>query len=415
LSLWSKFKNSVGFRDSVDKAHPRDPVLAEWFSGGQPGRPVTAETAMSVTAVYACVSLLQETLAAFPLHVLREREGENAKAYDHPLYRVLHDRPNQNMTSFEWREMMVGHTALRGDSYSQIIQDNAGRIVALRPIRPDVVYPEQRADGRIQYRVYEGNTVRVYFDDEILRFPYKMMDGVRSLSPIGVHRETIGLAGASKRFLEAIYRNNAAPKGALVASAELSPEAVAALRKSWEERHMGPENAGRIAILDGGLDWKSMGMSMNDAQYVELQNFSVADIARIFGVPPHKIGDLSKATFSNIEHQSIEFVQSCILPWVRRLESRMNEYLLSDADRQAGYYIAFDLKGLLRGDAAARASFYRQMFYIGAMNPNEIRAGEDMNPYEGGGEFYVQGATVPVDMLGGAPPAPPANPNNGGQ
>lgn len=140
-------------------------------------------------------------------------------------------------------------------------------------------------------------------------------------------------------------------------------------------------------------------MTMDDAQYLELQNFSVTDIARIYLVPPHKIGELSKATFSNIEQQSISFIVDTVLRWVRRTEQRYNAYLLSEADRLLGYYIAFDLKGLLRGDSVARSNFYRALFYIGAMNPNEIREAEDMNPYEGGDKYYVQGATTPIDAI----------------
>jgi len=400
VSWLSRLNNFFSHRDSVNPTHPRDPALAVMFGGGYGSSNVTPDSALTVTALYASVARIAEDMASLPLHVYR-RDGDTpgAKAKDHPLYTLLHDKPSRNMTSFEWREMMISHTALRGDSYSQIVMRNDGRVSELIPLHPDRVWPELSESGSVRYRYYEpGKQVRILLDDEVLRFPYKLLDGVHSLSPIAVHRETIGSAQAGKKFLATMLQNNASPKGGLKAPTSLSQDAVSALRKSWEERHKGPENAGNIAIFDGGLEWVQIGMSMQDAQYIELMNFSVADIARIFLMPPHKIGDLSRATFTNIEQQAIEYVVGVLNSWRGRLEGRMNNYLLSEADRKAGYYIGFDFKGLLRGDAAARANFYKTMFYLAAMNPNEIRAAEDMNPYEGGDQFWVQGATIPADM-----------------
>lgn len=394
-------------RESVSPQHPRDPVLAQMF--GDPSQvSVTPDSAMRVTAVYACVSLISETLAALPLHVYRKSktaEGaeSTAKFTDHPLYSVLHDMPVAGMTSFEWRETQISHTALRGDSYALIVSGRDGRVLELPPILPDHIQPFRNRNGRLQYRWWPDGVgrQRILFDDEVLRVPHKMMDGVHSLSPIATHRLTIGNALASSQFLRSFYVNGAQPKGALMSEETLDTDAAKALRKSWEDRHQGPQNAGRVAIFDGGLKWQDIGMTMDDAQYLDLQKFSVGDIARIFLVPPHKIGEMGAATFSNIEHQAIEFVVDTILRWVRRIEMRYNSYLLSAADRAAGVCIAFDMKGLLRGDAAARGNFYRALFYIGALTPNEIRQAEDMNPYEGGDKYYVQGATTPIDSLGG--------------
>lgn len=395
-------------REAVNPAHPRDPVLADMFS--DPSRVhVSADTAMRVTAVYACVSLIAETLAALPLHVYKKSKGKDdlvirERMTDHPLYGLLHDMPVAGMTSFEWREMNLTHTALRGDSYARIISGADGQIKELPPILPDHIQPFRDRHGKLMYRWWPdgmGQT-RVLFDDEVLRLPHKMLDGVKSLSPIGTHRRTIGNALSASRFLESFYANSAQPKGALMADEPLDDDAAKLLRESWEKRHMGPHNAGRIAIFDGGLKYQSIGMTMDDAQYIELQKFSVSDIARIFLVPPHKIGEMGAATFSNIEHQAIEFVVDTILRWVRRAEQRYNAYLLSPTERAAGIYVAFDMKGLLRGDASARANFYRMLFYTGAISPNEIRAAEDMNPYEGGEKYYVQGATAPIDSVDAA-------------
>lgn len=388
-------------RENVNPAHPRDPILATMFGDRDGGVPVTADSAMRVTAVYASVSLISETLAALPKHVYKKDGKNNSKMTDHPLYKVIHDMPVRGMTSFEWHEMQISHTALRGDSYARIVLGGDGRVLELPPILPTHIKPFRNTKGQIAYRWWPDGVgpQRILFDDEVLRIPHKMLDGVNSLSPISTHKQTIGNALAANTFLQSHYKNSAQPKGALMVDEAINDDAAKALRESWEKRHQGPHNAGRIAIFDGGMKWEAIGMTMDDAQYLELSKFSVSDIARIFLVPPHKIGDLSNATFSNIEHQAIEFVVDTILRWVRRIEMRYNAYLLSAEDRANGVYIAFDLKGLLRGDATTRSNFYRALFYIGAMTPNEIRAGEDMNPYDGGDEYYVQGATTPINKL----------------
>jgi len=359
-------------RETVDPKHPRDPVLAQMF-GDPDGVSVTPQSAMRVTAVYACVSLISETIAALPLHVYKRTVSDKgvttqAKMTEHPLYGVLHDMPVAGMTSFEWREMQISHTALRGDSYARIILGRDGRVRELPPILPDHIQPFRNAAGQLRYRWWPDGMgpVRILFDDEVLRIPHKMLDGVNSLSPIATHRQTIGTSLSAARYLRAFYQNSAQPKGGISLPESISDDASTAIRESWERRHQGPENAGRIAIFDGGMKWEQIGMSMDDAQYLELQKFSVGDIARIFLVPPHKVGEMGAATFSNIEHQAIEFVVDTILRWVRRIEMRMNSYLLSAADRAAGVFIALDMKGLLRCDAAARSAFYRAMFYIGA-------------------------------------------------
>lgn len=386
--------------------HPGDPALATWLGGGDEGS-VTPDSAMRVTAVYACVSLIAETIAALPLHVYQRTTDttgkvSNAKAVEHPLYGLLHDAPTPGMTSFEWREMLVTHTALRGDSYARIVSNAGGRIEAIVPILPQhisVVRPKFGARPAFRWTPDGLGPTQILLDDEVLRLPYKMLDGFTSLSPVSVHRRTIGNAIAAARYLDGFFRNSASPKGALMTDKVLAPESAAALRQAWNDRHMGPENAGKLAIFDGGMKFEPIGMSMDDAQYIELLGFSVADIARIFLVPPHKIGDLSKATFSNIEQQSIDWVVGCLVHWIERLEQRFNAYLLSSRDRALGHYIEFDVNGLLRGDVTARGNFYKALFYLGAINPNEIRASENRNPYDGGDRYYLQQATVPVDKI----------------
>lgn len=388
-------------RNKSSSMHPGDPALVSLF-GDQNGNNVTSETAMRSTAVWACVSLLQETIAAFPIHVLKKDDKKKpSKAKNHPLYKILAHSPYSGITSFEYREMMVGAICLKGDFYARILLNGKGEITGLEPIPKFHITPKRKPNGEVYFVWNKGGigAAKILLDNEVLRIPYKMLDGLNSLSPIETHRRTIGNSLRSSQFQENFYKNAAVPHGAIVSKNTVGVDAANEIRKSWEKRHKGPENFGKVAILDGGMEWQQFGMSMQDAQYIEMNNFEISDIARIFLMPPHKIGDLSRATFSNIESQNISFVVDVILSWVKRIETRFNLYLLSEQDRKAGYYIAFDLKGLLRGDSAARVNFYRTMFYISAMNPNEIRAAEDMSPIDNGENYFVQGATVPTDKL----------------
>ncbi len=384
-------------------AHPRDPVLAAWFAGASDSSVVTAETALRSTAVYACVNLISETLAQLPLHVYA-RDGLNrSKATDHKLYRIVHDQPAPGITSFEWRESLISSTVLQGDAFARIILNGDGSVRALPIIAKRDMRITQDQNGLPIYHWRQRTPTgtlpeRVLFDHEVLRLPFHL-DGVQSLSPIAVHKATIGNVLDATKYTTNFIQNSAQPRGAIATKDPVSDEAAATLRRDWEERHQGPANVGKIAIFDGGMEWQQIGLSQVDAQYIETQSFSVGDIARIFLCPPHKIGDLSKATFSNIEHEGIAFVVGTILRWVRRTESRFNQYLLSATDRRLGFNVAYDLKGLLRGDAKSRGELYKALFYLGAIKPNEIRAAEDLNSYDGGERFYLQGATVPVDMI----------------
>jgi HK97 family phage portal protein len=406
MKLSARIAQFFSTRAAVDPKHPRDPALSSIFGGGSvssAGVSVTPESALRVEAVHACVRVLAETLAALPIHVYRRTaSGGKERATDHPLYRILHLKPNDLQTSFEWRETHVAHTALRGESYSRIEMNGAGQIAGLTPLHPDRVWPFMTPAGKMAYRYTPetGGTI-YYLDGEILRLPWLNLDPRhKALSPIALHRETIGAALVSSEYQARLFGNSAVPKGGLKVTNPLSPEARNEIRKEWNDKHRGVENAGNIAIFHGGLEWVNIGMTHEDAQYVELQGLSVTAIARIFGVPPHKIADLSKATFSNIEQQAIEFVTDTVLPWVRRWEDRMTLSLLSPAEQQS-FFIGFDLKGLLRGDSAARAALYRVLFQIGALTPNDARRLEDMDPLVSplADESFMQISMSPLSRL----------------
>lgn len=412
-------------RSTVNTAHPRDPVLADWFGGGGAGTPaVTPRSALGIPAVYACVNLLAESLGALPLTVRRRSTGPDeawTEATDHPVHVLLTGRPCPHMTGVEFIEWVVSNTALRGDAFSRIVSNRAGEITALVPIEFTGVRPEQRDDGGMRYVIHgprRAGTRAVLQDDEMFRMPWKVQADGLSLSPIGMQRESFAMALAARRYQLSLMTNAATPKGAVKAPTELSPEAQEKLIASWERRHAGPDNAGRLAVFDGGLEWVNIGMSNEDAQFAEIMQMSIRDVARAFRIQPHKIGDMEKATFSNIEHQSIEFVTDTLLPWVRRFEARADNWLLSPAERKS-LAVEFNLRGLLRGDAKARSEMYRALFYAGAINANEIRRMEGMNPIDGGERFFVQTGSSPTDIIdqvllkstpasdGNTPPPPP--------
>ncbi|QEX18507.1 portal protein [Hypericibacter terrae] len=382
---------------------PRDPVIAEWWGQSSmtaSGVSVTPDSAMRVTAVYRCVKVLAETLATMPLLIWERNDNGKRRAIEHPLYPLLHGKPNERQTAFEFIEMMAAHTVLRGDSFARIIERGDGATAALIPLHPDRVQPVPMDDGKISYKYRDQNNVTVTLQSrEVLRLPGLSLDGgVNALSPIGYHRETVGLSVAAREYLARFYSNNAAPKFGIKLAPILKEDAKTALIESWEKRHRGVENQHKLAIFDGGMEPFQLGLSNDDAQYLELQQFSVTDICRIFGVPPHKVMDLSKATFSNIEHQALEFVTDTVLPWVRRFEDRLNLSLLSPPD-QARFFIGFEMKGLLRGDSAARAALYDVLFRTASISPNQIAAAEDMDGYEGGDTRYIPLTMAPADKI----------------
>lgn len=399
---------AVGARASVQgSAHPRDPVIADWYASGSgtaSGISITPDNARRLGAVYACVRLLAETIAALPLSIYKLKTGGKEKDTEHPLFEVLRWKPNRRQTSFEWREMMMGHLALRGDAYSQIILAPNGYDAAeLVPLHPDRVTEFEAPDGRLAFSYsMPGERPRILLDDEVLRFPGwhdSLSAGLsRSDGPAQLHRETLGLAGALQSYSARFFGNGAQPLGVLKMPSVLGPDASKKLREDWERRHQGSGNSNRLAILDGGMDWQTIGVNNEQAQFIESRKLSVIDICRIWKIPPHKIGSMDAATFSNIEHQAIEFVTDTLLPIVVRMEQRMNLSLLTPEGRRT-HYIGYDLKGLLRGDSTTRANFYRSMFQMGTMSQNDIRRLEEMDEITGGDVYFLPLNMAPSDRL----------------
>lgn len=393
----------------------KDPAkwLVDWFGGGASasGVTVTADSARRITAVWAAIKIISESVASLPCFVYQRRQDGKGKDRQpkNPLHSLLHDQPNPWQTSFEWREMMQGHLCLRGNAYSEILYDGRGGIRALIPRHPDRmrVYDLTQEPIGEQPLVYEyvpsNGPSRFLFHDEVLHMKGLSDDGLVGLSPIAEFRDTLGLSLGTEAYAARFFGNYANPGGVLTHPKTLSKDAVTRLREQWEQKHMGIENAHKVAVLEEGLTWQSIGINPKDSQLIDSRKFSVSEIARIFRVPPHMLADLDRATFSNIEQQSIEFVVHTLRPWLVRWEQRLGMALLTPKERASGLFIEFNVDGLLRGDIKSRYDAYAVGRQWGWLSPNDVRGLENMNPRDDkDGDAYHE----PLNMQSSKEPAP---------
>ena len=380
-----------------------------FFGQSDAGKVVNERTAMQMTAVYACVRILAESIASLPLHVYRKGEhGDQVKAEDFLLYTLLHDEPNPEMTSFIFREVLMTHILLHGNAYAQILRNGRGEVIGLYPLLPNRMKVERDERGQLYYRyqryneeppTMEGADV-ILLPEDVLHIPGLGFDGLVGYSPISMTKNAIGLAMAAEEYGSRFFSNGAAPAGVLEHPGVIKD--VSKLRESWNKTFGGSRNAGKVAILEEGLHFKPISMSPQDSQLLETRQYQLTEIARIFRIPPHMLQDLSRATFNNIEHESLEFVKYTLTPWLSRWEQSMTKALLSPADRQK-YSIRFNVDGLLRGDYKSRMEGYAVGINNGFMCPNDLRRleGFDLIPPEKGGDnFLIQGAMIRLEDAG---------------
>jgi len=374
------------------------------------GITVTPETALQSTAVFACVRVLAETVASLPLPVYRRLpSGGKERAPDHYLYSILHDQPNPEMTSFEFREVLMGHVVTWGNGFAEIEFDGAGRARALWVLRPDKMNVRRRS-GRLEY-IYRlpdkvGGREVVLPAERIFHLRGLGFDGLVGYSPIHLARQAVGLAMATEEFGARFFGNGARPGAVMEHPGKLSDEAHERLRKSWEERHQGLEKAHRIAILEEGMKLHEVGIPPEDAQFLETRKFQVVEIARLYRVPPHMIMDLERSTFSNIEHQSIEFVVHTIRPWLVRWEQAIRRDIFLPGDRKV-FFAEFLVDGLLRGDVKSRYEAYAVGRQNGWLSANDVRELENMNPIDGGDVYLVPLNMIPAGSAGDFREVPP--------
>lgn len=379
------------------------------FGPSTSGKNVNEFTAMQTTAVYACVRILSETLAALPLQLYRYTAGGKERVYDHPLYHLLHDEPNPEMTSFIFRETLMSHLLIWGNAYAQIIRDRLGRVQGLYPLRPDKMTVCRDESGQIYY-IYtkttdENPAIKPYGQvplrkDEVLHIPGLGFDGLVGYSPIAMARNAVGMTMACEEYGASFFANGASPSGVLEHPGVLKDPAK--VRDSWNAVYQGSANAHKVAVLEEGMKYQQIGIPPEEAQFLETRKFQLNEIARLYRIPPHMIGDLEKSSFNNIEQQSMEFVKYTLDPWVIRWEQAMQKALFLPEEKKQ-FFLKFNVNGLMRGDYESRMTGYSIGRQNGWLSANDIREMEDMNPVpeeEGGNLYLVNGSMTKLKDAG---------------
>lgn len=385
-------------------------TLSFLFGSTTSGKVVNEQTAMQTTAVYACVRILSEAVAGLPLHIYRYRaDGGKERIPQHPLYSLLHDEPNSEMTSFVFRETLMSHLLLWGNAYAQVVRNGRGQVIALYPLLPNKMDVSRAANGELLYTYYrdfdesgikpEGGYVTLR-KDEVLHIPGLGFDGLIGYSPIAMSKNAIGMSLATEEYGAKFFANGAAPGGVLEHPGTIKdPQKI---KESWNAAYQGSTNAHRVAVLEEGMKYQAIGISPEQAQFLETRKFQINEIARIFRIPPHMLADLEKSSFSNIEQQSLEFVKYTLDPWVVRWEQAMCRALLSPSEKPT-VFIKFNVDGLLRGDYASRMTGYATARQNGWMSANDIRELENLDriPAELGGDLYlINGAMTKLQDAG---------------
>lgn len=415
-------KSLFGFGQARDKPVDKaaDAGYSFLFGRTTSGKPVNERTAMQTTAVYVCVRILAEAVASLPLHVYEyQDDGGKKLVHDHPLYYLLHDEPNPEMTSFVFRETLMSHLLIWGNAYAQIIRDGAGRVLGLYPLLPDKMEVQRDDRGNIYY-VYSRNSdenpmfkeygnIKLKAED-VLHIPGLGFDGLIGYSPIAMAKNAVGMTLACEEYGASFFANGANPGGVLEHPGVLKDPSK--VRESWNSVYRGVNNAHKIAVLEEGMKYQQIGIPPEEAQFLETRKFQINEIARLYRIPPHMVGDLDKSSFSNIEQQSLEFVKYTLDPWVIRWEQSLQRSLLLPGEK-GKYFIKLNVDGLLRGDYQSRMNGYAVGRQNGWFSANDIREMENMNPIpdeEGGNLYLVNGAMTKLADAGAF-----AGADNGGQ
>lgn len=381
------------------------------FGKADSGETVNEKSAMQIATVYACVRLLAESVAGLPLHLYKytdESGRDKVCATEHPLYKLLYRQPNPEMTSFSFFETLMTHLLLYGNAYAQIIRDGRNSVMSLYPLLPENVEVDRDENGRIYY-IYHAYTDEkpgerdkdIFFrSDEIFHVPGLGFNGLVGFSPIAMMKNSLGTTLAVEKYGSVFFKNGAQPSGVLEHPGVLkNPEKI---RENWSDVYGGANNAHKVAVLEEGMSYKAISLPPEDSQFLSTRQFGVNEICRIFRVPPHLVQDLEHATFSNIEHQSIDFVVHTLTPWLVRFEQAIVKDLLLESEQDV-YFPKFNVDGLLRGDYQSRMQGYATGISNGFLSPNDIRRLENMNliPAEkGGDDYYLNGGYVKLQDAG---------------
>jgi HK97 family phage portal protein len=384
---WFRPSKAVTYGPAQSVSDPHHWLINGFGTHSHAGRPVTENSSLSISAVWASIRVLSETLAQVPLMLMeRTPQGGKNPAYENNLFWLLHDEANPHMTSFVFRETIMGHVVGWGNGYAEIDRDSFGNVLALWPLLPDRTWPVKLPDQPLFYNTnVDGKTYSIPARN-MLHIPGLGFDGYQGYSPIKYAANAMGVAIAAEEFGAKFFANGASGGTVLehpgVGDLAMPDEAVPLVRKSFEDMNSGLDNAHRVKILREGMTLKQLGIPPNEAQFLETRKFQVVEIARFYRVQLHKLQELERATFSNIEQLAIEFVVDTMTPYFVRWEQELNRKLFNGEDRKK-YYTKFNLNGLQRGDSVSRSNYYKNMVLTGIMTRNEARALEDWNRIEG--------------------------------
>ena len=395
------------FQDNV-----RDSGTVFTFGKASSGEQVDEKSAMQIATVYACVRLLAESVAQLPLHLYRYTDSGTGKemAADHPVYPIIHRQPNPEMTSFTWRETMMVHLLLWGNSYSQIIRDGKNGILSIYPLLPENVEVDRDERGEIYYIYHaytdeapgEKNKDIIFQREEVLHVPGLGFNGLVGFSPIAMMKNALGSTLAVEKYGSAFFKNGAQPSGVLEHPGVLkNPEKI---RQNWTDVYGGANNAHKVCVLEEGMSYKAISLPPEDSQFLSTRQFGVEEICRIFRVPPHMVQDLQRATFNNIEHMAIEFVMHTLMPWLIRIEQAIIKDVLVGEEKDQ-LFPKFNVDGLMRGDYKSRMEGYAVAITNGIMSVNDVRKLENMDPLDdadGGNLHLINGSYTRLSQAGSA-------------
>lgn len=379
--------------------------LVDWFNGGsasKSGATVNERTALQVTAFLAGVKILAESVASLPLITYQKLEPRGkARAPNHPVYEVLHDIANEEMPAFQLRETIQGHAVNWGNGYAEIQRDGGGRVRGLWPLLPDRTWPERDPKTqKLRYRttLMTGEQVILPFEN-VLHIPGFGFDGIVGYNPVILAKEAIGLSLATEEFGANFFGQGATPSGIVEYPDKLKEEAYQRYKKDVRTAHEGLSKSHRLMILEQGLKYHQVTIPPEAAQFLETRKFQVTEIARMLRIPPHMLAEMDKATFSNIEQQSLDFVVNSLRAWLVRWEQMIKMKLFTRADRAKGFFSEHLVDGLLRGDIKSRYEAYAIARQNGWYSVNDIREKENENPVAGGDTYSMNGSFIPIDSV----------------
>lgn len=364
--------------------------------------PVNENTQLQIAAAFSAIRLISETVGTLPLHLYRKTRNGRERAADHDLYPLVHNQPNQYMTSVEWKEAMVVSLATMGQSYNYVSRmESTGRVISIQPVHKSRVKPVISRDGSIHYDMTDKNGSRLELKrTDIL--PIRGFGGVGSLegyAPHKLHSNSLGLARALEKYAAEFFGSGARPSGVLSTDQEFRKDERSAIRDNFQKYVAESWATGKLPLLENNLKYQAINTPNNEAQFLESRKLQVAEVARIYRVPLHMLMEMDKASYNNTEQANKHFLDYTLLSYLVRIEQAMNSCLLNDAERRQGMYFEFDVRGLLRGDTTQRAQYYVSMRTAGAMTQNEIRTLENMDTREGADDLHVPLNMAPSDLL----------------